>query len=61
MLHKWERGDVLVYDNIIAQHGRQPWEGGQAYRVVLTSLFDGQIPGAYGDEDWVQVVQALDG
>lgn len=62
VLHKWERGDVLVYDNIIAQHGRQPWEGRQEDRVVLASLFDGEsVPGAYGDEDWAQVVQALDG
>ncbi|KAF4313856.1 Taurine catabolism dioxygenase TauD/TfdA [Botryosphaeria dothidea] len=62
VLHKWERGDVLVYDNVIAQHGRQPWEGRQEDRVVLASLFDGEsVPGAYGDEDWAQVVQALDG
>ncbi|OQV11315.1 hypothetical protein CLAIMM_15170, partial [Cladophialophora immunda] len=61
VLHKWQRGDVLVYDNIIAQHGRQPWEGEQEDRVVLASLFDGHVPGAYTDEDWAQVVQALDG
>ncbi|KIW12664.1 hypothetical protein PV08_09942 [Exophiala spinifera] len=61
VLHKWQQGDVLVYDNIIAQHGRQPWEGEQADRVVLASLFDGEVPGAYVDEDWAQVVQALDG
>lgn len=61
VLHKWQRGDVLVYDNIIAQHGRQPWEGDQEDRKVLASLFDGErVPGAYGDEDWAQVVQALD-
>ncbi|KAL1850392.1 hypothetical protein VTK73DRAFT_9695 [Phialemonium thermophilum] len=59
VLHKWERGDVLVYDNVIAQHGRQPWEGAQEDRVILASLFDGEIPGAYGDQDWAQVVQAL--
>lgn len=62
VLHKWQRGDVLVYDNIIAQHGRQPWGGEQSDRVVLASLFDGgSVPGAYGDHDWAQVVQALDG
>lgn len=62
VLHKWQRGDVLVYDNIIAQHGRQPWEGEQLDRVVLASLFDGDsVPGAYGFGDWAQVVQALDG
>ncbi|TID27791.1 Clavaminate synthase-like protein [Venturia nashicola] len=61
VLHKWEKGDVLVYDNVIAQHGRQPWEGEQEDRVVLASLFDGEIPGAYGEGDWAQIVQALDG
>lgn len=62
VLHRWEQGDVLVYDNIIAQHGRQPWEGKQTDRVVMASLFDGdQVPGAYGDADWAQVVQALEG
>ncbi|CCF37237.1 taurine catabolism dioxygenase TauD [Colletotrichum higginsianum] len=62
VLHKWKQGDVFVYDNIIAQHGRHPWEGKQSDRVVLASLFDGhRIPGAYGDADWAQVVQALDG
>jgi alpha-ketoglutarate-dependent taurine dioxygenase len=62
VLHKWQRGDVLVYDNVISQHGRQPWGGEQSDRVVLASLFDGpKVPGAYGNEDWAQVVQALDG
>ncbi|TAQ88892.1 hypothetical protein B7494_g2805 [Chlorociboria aeruginascens] len=62
VLHKWQEGDILVFDNIIAQHGRQPWEGEQSDRVVLASLFDGEnVPGAYGSADWGQVVQALDG
>lgn len=37
VLHKWQKGDVLVYNNIIAQHGRQPWEGEQEDRVVLAT------------------------
>ena len=62
VLHKWEKGDVLVYDNVIAQHGRQPWEGKQEDRVVMASLFDGaSVPGAYGEQDWAGIVQALDG
>jgi alpha-ketoglutarate-dependent taurine dioxygenase len=61
VLHKWQKGDVLVYDNIIAQHGRQAWEGEQSDRVVLASLFDGNVPGAYGGADWAQVVPALEG
>ncbi|KAI1806892.1 Clavaminate synthase-like protein [Daldinia bambusicola] len=61
VLHKWQRGDVLVYDNVVAQHGREPWQGEQSDRVVMASLFDSQVPGAYISEDWAQVVQALDG
>lgn len=61
VLHKWQQGDVLVYDNIIAQHGRQPWQGEQDDRMIMASLFDGaQVPGAYTDADWAQVVQAYD-
>lgn len=61
VLHKWQQGDVLVYDNIIAQHGREPWEGEQGDRVIMASLFDGdEVPGAYSDADWAQVVQASD-
>jgi alpha-ketoglutarate-dependent taurine dioxygenase len=62
VLHRWQPGDVLVFDNIIAQHGRQPWEGEQSDRVVLVSLFDGDtVAGTYGSEEWAQVVQAHDG
>lgn len=62
VLHRWQHGDVLLFDNVIAQHGREPWEGDQADRVVLASLFDGHnVPGAYGFGEWAQVVQALDG
>jgi hypothetical protein len=61
VLHHWQEGDVLVYDNTIAQHGREPWEGEQSDRVVMASLFDGEsVPGAFGYGDWAQVVQALD-
>lgn len=61
VLHKWQRSDVLVFDNVVAQHGREPWVGEQADRVVMASLFDGEeVPGAYGEEEWAQVVRALD-
>lgn len=61
VLHKWQEGDVLVYDNVIAQHGREPWVGEQGDRVVMASLFDGEdVPGAYGGESWAQVVQAAE-
>jgi len=61
VLHKWQQGDVLVYDNVISQHGRQPWGGDQEDRVVLASLWDGEsVPGQYEKSvgDWAQVVQA---
>lgn len=63
VLHKWQQGDVLVYDNVVSQHGRQPWGGKQEDRVVLASLWDGQTPGKYEGShgDWAQVVQASDG
>ena len=62
VLHKWQQGDVLVFDNVIAQHGREPWEGEQGDRVIMASLFDGDhVPGAYSSADWAQVVQASDG
>ncbi|PLB52516.1 taurine catabolism dioxygenase TauD, TfdA family protein [Aspergillus steynii IBT 23096] len=47
VLHRWEEGDVLVYDNVVAQHGREPWRGEQADRVVMASLFDGEVPGVH--------------
>ncbi|KAH7379614.1 hypothetical protein BKA66DRAFT_466365 [Pyrenochaeta sp. MPI-SDFR-AT-0127] len=63
MLHKWQQGDVLVYDNIIAQHGRQPWGGKQEDRVILASLWDGVVPGRFEGSggNWAQVVQASEG
>jgi alpha-ketoglutarate-dependent taurine dioxygenase len=62
VLHRWQEGDVLVFDNVVAQHGRQPWVGEQRDRVVLASLFDGlAVPGAYSDAPWAQVVQASEG
>ncbi|KAK1144823.1 hypothetical protein N8T08_004836 [Aspergillus melleus] len=60
VLHTWEEGDVLVFDNVAAQHGREPWRGEQEDRVVMASLFDGDVPGAYGFGGWAKVVQALD-
>ena len=57
VLHKWQQGDLLVYDNLLTQHGREPWEGKQEDRVVMASFFDADwVPGSYGsDEDWAQI------
>lgn len=59
VLHKWQRGDVLVFDNRIAQHGREPWEGEQDDRRVFASLWDGGLPGPYGKEAFATVTEAL--
>ncbi|KAL4983841.1 hypothetical protein BDW68DRAFT_190988 [Aspergillus falconensis] len=48
VLHRWQEGEVLVLDNAIAQHGREPWEGEKGDRVVLASLFDGESPSETG-------------
>jgi alpha-ketoglutarate-dependent taurine dioxygenase len=64
VLHKWHQGDVLVYDNVSSQHGRQPWGSKQEDRVILASLWDGEkVPGQYDGSkgDWAQVVQASEG
>lgn len=61
VFHKWQEGDVLVFDNVIAQHGRLPWKGEQSDRVVYASLFDGEPPGAYGPQSWAKSIKALDG
>ncbi|KAH7072572.1 taurine catabolism dioxygenase TauD [Paraphoma chrysanthemicola] len=47
VLHTWQQGDVLVFDNVGAQHGRQPWGDEQGDRVVLASLWDGVVPGRW--------------
>ena len=70
VLHRWQKGDVLVFDNVIAQHGRQPWQGEQHERVIYASLWDGEsVPGRWDGPDtasadqalreWAQVVPAL--
>ncbi|KAA8645775.1 hypothetical protein EYZ11_005157 [Aspergillus tanneri] len=60
VLHRWQEGDVLVFDNVVAQHGREPWRGSQKDRIVMASLFDGDVPGGYGFGDWAKVVPALE-
>ncbi|GAA6015699.1 hypothetical protein JCM11491_002450 [Sporobolomyces phaffii] len=38
VLIPWQQGDVLLLDNHLTQHAREPWVGG---RKVLASLWDG--------------------
>lgn len=37
ILLQWKQGDVVVFDNHIVQHARQPWTG---ERRVLASMWD---------------------
>lgn len=34
-LHAWEEGDVLICDNMLVMHGREPFEGSRTIGVVL--------------------------
>jgi alpha-ketoglutarate-dependent taurine dioxygenase len=37
----WERGDVLLLDNMAVSHGRTPYSGERKIRVGMTELIDG--------------------
>ena len=34
--HKWQEGDILVLDNILAAHGRMPFSGARKISVAMT-------------------------
>ncbi|MDF5806361.1 TauD/TfdA family dioxygenase [Pseudomonas aeruginosa] len=34
----WERGDVLMLDNFISVHGREPYTGERKVLVAMTDL-----------------------
>ena len=38
----WERGDVLLLDNMAVAHGRTPYSGERKIRVGMTELVDGR-------------------
>jgi hypothetical protein len=38
----WERGDVLMVDNMLVAHGREPFEGARDVAVVMGDPFGGE-------------------
>jgi len=36
----WQKGDVLVVDNILTVHGREPFKGARKIRVAMLQLYD---------------------
>ena len=35
----WQRGDILMVDNVLAAHGRMPFEGERKIVVAMSDLF----------------------
>jgi alpha-ketoglutarate-dependent taurine dioxygenase len=42
LLFKWEEGDVLMLDNMLAAHGREPYSGARRIVVGMAEPFDGK-------------------
>jgi alpha-ketoglutarate-dependent taurine dioxygenase len=37
----WQRGDVLLVDNFLAVHGREPFSGERRILVAMSDLYTG--------------------
>jgi hypothetical protein len=44
--HAWQKGDVLIVDNMLTMHGRESYVGARKLGVVLTHPVDRFVSGA---------------
>jgi alpha-ketoglutarate-dependent taurine dioxygenase len=42
VLFRWQKGDILMLDNILVAHGREPFVGERSIAVGMTELFNRQ-------------------
>jgi alpha-ketoglutarate-dependent taurine dioxygenase len=39
----WQKGDILMVDNMLAAHGREPFTGPRKIMVAMAELFNGKV------------------
>lgn len=44
----WQKGDILMVDNMLAAHGREPFRGPRKIMVAMAELFNGKVAAGAG-------------